>query len=1353
MYNNNFREVTTQDLINLLTSHGYECKETSNEYISICPNCKKEKPTLHISKDKPIFNCFTSGQCLKGNIYKLREVLGIRNSCENNYQEIKRETTSTSSNSKPRKEIKISVDDLRLIETFPLNDIDKKRFKKKRAFEANKLSKNYISLTGDLIEAVKKTNEALGKQLDFISKYEYEKTDKKTKIKSLVKKNKYDLIILYRDTNGTPISIRFYSFNPIVNPKAKKITITGQSVMLYGLEHFSQETKKIVFVEGEEKAEAFNIYRKDKTIVAFSISGIGIHTPAINFLKDNPKLEYFVLFDNDNRALEKREAYKLACGLNAHADNKVMILELPTITGKNDLDSYLANISEENKTQALENILNNPYTISDYQELHSSDIIQKEFELQKRVKFLWKALKKEVETIEKLTIEQIKEEKPELYSNFIETQKEQNTSDILLDSSPCGSGKTYAATKQIETSNIIISTTTRGLRDEIAKNAQIETNIGLIEHCENTLNSSKLSKEEKDNTLKTAKSLSEKGYSIKQHFCKSCKLVNDCKLKSPNTASIVETHAKTFTNQKISKKTDVIFLDESITNLMFGTKQIDLGEIKRILEFYDDITLQLLVKGIEKLLNTVKNECSGTKLKREVKKIFKNEIPTLDTLLSILDLKIIDKHKTINKNDYDKLPDKNSLKALIFAFNSGFLTANLKYNGFDSYLVIDYKKDLELNKPIINSDATGSKELLEALFPNKKIINYKPFFDFLGINYKAIYHKTFSASNLLPEGIPPEETEIYKLIKKLSTGKKTLVVCSKSTKEILEPLLESEMLFFEHYQSEGSIGSNKHKDCELVIALPPAVELKAIIRKGKVFFGSVNTELIYKSIATGSIENNKELYVELKHFRDKNLNLLLNEAREALIYQALFRVKRDTDIKEFITLGNIPLKQYGLIPNQVLNISDVLPKKEAPKTHQELRAFIKFFLSEILEKQQFILLSDIYALHNLIKDKNAETLINSRFLQLFNNIYSIFLAESRNSTNIMVSVNSLQKKTFDIYVREEIEMLQKELGFIETKFPLLNNPAGKILLKNDSALELAKDFYKDSLFIKSPAPAPKENIIIENIPTGDKLEADKKEIETTMSYDHIEKLEADIQELSTNVNKLNILEIEKIPQIENIDLMKLFKKEKKANISYLDNTINFGSLLTFLDNEPSLRGQFISSSYNTLSNQYYINDCLFDNEIYLNSYKPFLTKKFIESLDSDTIKNHGVREVTAYNSIELLLKNKNSIDYNQYIKNNKKELTNDLNKYLVRLVLQGQKKGNSYLVDLRKWLYIAVDKREIHFKRTFFYEYIKSNLDKINCQIEAFRKLSFDDIKICIDDFLAETIDTSFDKIEKTLVV
>jgi len=256
-----------------------------------------------------------------------------------------------------------------------------------------------------------------------------------------------------------------------------------------------------------------------------------------------------------------------------------------------------------------------------------------------------------------------------------------------------------------------------------------------------------------------------------------------------------------------------------------------------------------------------------------------------------------------------------------------------------------------------------------------------------------------------------------------------------------------------------------------------------------------------------------------------------------------------------------------------------------------------------------------------------------------------------------------------------------------------------------------------------------------------------------MSYDHIETLEADMQQLSTNVNKLNILEIEKIPQIENIDLMKLFKTEKKANISYLDNTINFGSLLTFLDNEPSLRGQFISSSYNTLSNQYYINDCLFDNEIYLNSYKPFLTKKFIESLDSDTIKKHGVREVTAYNSIELLLKNKNSIDYNQYIKNNKKELTNDLNKYLVRLVLQGQKKGNSYLVDLRKWLYIAVDKREIHFKRTFFYEYIKSNLDKINCQIEAFRKLSFDDIKICIDDFLAETIDTSFDKIEKTLVV
>ena len=245
MYNNNFREETTQDLINLLTSHGYECKETYSEYISICPNCKKEKPTLHIKKDKPIFNCFTGGQCLKGNIYTLREVLGITNNSHKNINHKPKETAPATT--KQLKTINISIDNLKLIESFPILTKDIKKFESKRGFKPNLLGKNFISLTDNLITELAKTNLELSKNL----KYYKDKKD-------------YHLIILYKNEYQELETLRLYSFT---NKEAKKLTIKGQKTRLYGLEHFSKDTtKKIVFVEGEEKAEAFNIHRKDKSL-------------------------------------------------------------------------------------------------------------------------------------------------------------------------------------------------------------------------------------------------------------------------------------------------------------------------------------------------------------------------------------------------------------------------------------------------------------------------------------------------------------------------------------------------------------------------------------------------------------------------------------------------------------------------------------------------------------------------------------------------------------------------------------------------------------------------------------------------------------------------------------------------------------------------------------------------------------------------------------------------------------------------------------------------------------------------------------------------------------------------------
>ena len=69
-------------------------------------------------------------------------------------------------------------------------------------------------------------------------------------------------------------------------------------------------------------------------------------------------------------------------------------------------------------------------------------------------------------------------------------------------------------------------------------------------------------------------------------------------------------------------------------------------------------------------------------------------------------------------------------------------------------------------------------------------------------------------------------------------------------------------------------------------------------------------------------------------------------------------------------------------------------------------------------------------------------------------------------------------------VNTSLKELKNESDFLDVNFPLIDKPNSKILLKNDSALELAKEFYKE-IIQKKPAPAPAENIIS----TSEKLEA------------------------------------------------------------------------------------------------------------------------------------------------------------------------------------------------------------------------------------------------------------------------
>ena len=645
--------------------------------------------------------------------------------------------------------------------------------------------------------------------------------------------------------------------------------------------------------------------------------------------------------------------------------------------------------------------------------------------------------------------------------------------------------------------------------------------------------------------------------------------------------------------------------------------------------------------------------------------------------------------------------------------------------------------------------------ILKKHFPNIEVSQYNPKIELTGINYKAFYHKTFSASNLFDKNLPLKDNEIVKVLEILSKGKKTLVIAP-------VPVIEKLKLVFAYYdnisfETYGTIKgiNDKYNKYDLAIALPPKVDILNIIKDGKITGDSIRKELYYKDVPTDYIENNKELNISLWHFKDKYLNELLKQKREALMYQGLFRVKRDTDIKEFITFGNISLKEYGLIPNEILKVKDIY-KKDTQKTHQELRDLIRDFTKEVLEKNQFILKSEIYGIYNFLKTVNAETLVNIQSQQKPYNIYNILLEKNWNLTNINVSVKTIEKKYFYEIVNTSLKELKNESDFLDVNFPLIDKPNSKILLKNDSALELAKEFYKDSLFIKSPVQAPAENIIS----TDDK-------IKTTMSYENIEKLEADIQELITNVNKLDILDIQKIPAPTysvNNHLMKLFNKSKLPITSYLDNEINFGSLMTFLDNEPSLRSDFIKANNNNLKSKIHVHDLLLGHKIYLNEYKTFLTNLFLTNLDNNTLDKYSHIEgfniqIATFNSIDLFMENKFNLDYNHYFNNldNKKQVLKAFHNYLLDFISKGKIINNNDIEQIKKWLYLYVANKENHFHFTFFYNSIVSNLKVINYFIQSLPPFDYsktsDYIKTNLTKFLEETLDNSFEKIKELIAV
>jgi hypothetical protein len=1018
------------DLENLL---GQQTGISGNEIFYTCPGCGKADK-FSVNNETGAYNCFVCGsEKIREAIKELRQ--------QDVYHSFTPKTKTAPATGKQRKEYKpvpITPADLGLIAAFPISPNHKEQFLNKRDPKERKFlpGNNFISLTPELIKAVQEINPALGSQLQYYFSINYH------------------LLIIYRDRENKPFTFRLYSFNPL-SGKPKKLTIKGQKTALYGEEHVTYKTKRIKFVEGEEKAEAGNRYRKDESIVFLSIPGIGIHQPAIDFVKDNPGLQYSVLFDNDNRALEVKTGYLLATRLKEFTDN-ITLIDLPATKGKIDLDSYIKTFPEDKRTAALETLINNCYPLSDYFEKHITELFQQQERL--KPKLTWKR-PEQTEIKEYLTIDQAAAAGIDVLRN--------HTAGILLDLRPPGTRKTSNVIELTKEKKIIISAPNRKIRDEIAAAAGIDSNISLDEHCESTLNNhlDKLKPGEAESNFKEAKSIRTKGHNTYQYYCENnCKLSEICKNTKPKTttASIVETHAMSLKRKNLNDFDMLVLDDINTLNVMIATGdsagKIDYAEAARMIDFYTgSLELDLILKALRQFFDHVKIKLSGKNLSDTFKAFLKSSrYPSLKELKRALEPELIDKKLIQDKN---LLPDGKNLTALLFAIDTDFRSAALEYDSLTDkyYLIIDYKKDFPTDKPISILDGTGDPELLQDIFPNQEIKVFNPPVKMEGITFNLVPNKTFNASNLFPANIDPKEAEITKLIETIAGNKKALAINPKGIKEQLTPVLsEKENITLDSY-GDGNRGSNNHKHNDIAIVTPPSINLDGNIRKAKVLYNNIQIETCYKDVATGYIEPHKgEANISLIHFKDKRLNRILNQGREAEIKQGLSRVKRCEAPKEFWLLGNISLKKYGLIPDKIIFSWDIYRKSRADK-HEIFKTFAKEFITEYLNKYPGFLKSEIYTLHNLIKFSTAETLDNCQFAVKTYNIYNLLPYFTANLDHIRNTAESIKSRQFyDLF-----DQALKELNLFETNFSLPGKPAGKIILKNEADLEAAKEFYKD----------------------------------------------------------------------------------------------------------------------------------------------------------------------------------------------------------------------------------------------------------------------------------------------------
>ena len=452
------------------------------------------------------------------------------------------------------------------------------------------------------------------------------------------------------------------------------------------------------------------------------------------------------------------------------------------------------------------------------------------------------------------------------------------------------------------------------------------------------------------------------------------------------------------------------------------------------------------------------------------------------------DRKKIDKELFNDNLEFSSLPNKNELEIFIKEFtenNFNNVTTKSILNGFNDTLELSINYFNKINygnkkdEKLIILDATADKEILKCFgFNVVKEIEFNIKSDNLEVIQDFSHTFTTSSQKDKDGNFNDKYIDVYKNL----ADENTFLLTPKETRLNLETL--DLPCRFGNYQRDDK-ATNEYKDCTKAIITPPKSSDEVNFDEVKMLRPDINnfeTRKVY--VGTGFIKDGLELFNEEIEFIEPFINRVVEQTKQVLMVQGLSRIRRDfTTNKTVIILGNISLKKYGIIPNEIRNFLE--ENKSKNKIYDLLNTDLVDFFSknDILFNQNL----DNYLLSNVTtENKNKVITLTDSTIQGFEDknkalmlsitmFVQVSIKEYINGDTNKHSYNS-NTDNLSLFTKKIKDRLIKSFDLKKSFFDL-DNKRHYFYYKSTSDIKEIKAKINFELNLTTPAPAIPENIM------------------------------------------------------------------------------------------------------------------------------------------------------------------------------------------------------------------------------------------------------------------------------------